>query len=179
MKKYITSDLHIGHANIMKYCPKTRPFTDINHMNAEMMREWNATVTPNDLVYILGDVTFMRPGPSAEYVCQLNGHKILIQGNHDHANLRDPDFRACFDEVHVYYEMNHAGVKVCMFHYPIAEWNKCHHGSVHFYGHVHSSPTGLEQWRAMDVGYDATGRVVCDLDQMVQEAVKRPARPHH
>lgn len=148
-------------------------------MNAEMQRMWNETVQPEDLVYILGDVTFMRSQPSAAYVRALNGHKILIQGNHDHANLRDPAFRACFDEVHVYYETSHAGVKVCMFHYPIAEWNKCHYGSVHFYGHVHGKPSGLEQWRAMDAGYDATGKVVADFDQMVQEAMKRPARPHH
>lgn len=180
MKKYITSDLHIGHANIMKFCPTTRPFRDVDHMNAEMRREWNVTVKPEDLVYILGDVTFMRPQPSVEYLRQLNGHKILIQGNHDQANLRDPAFRACFNEIHVYYETNHAGVKVCMFHYPIHfEWNKAHHGSVHFYGHCHGSKTGLEEYRARDVGFDATGKVVSDFDEMVADALTGMIPKHH
>ena len=62
MKKWITSDLHFGHANIMKFCPVTRAgFRDVDHMNECMIEEWNQSVAPEAEVFILGDVAFL-PG---------------------------------------------------------------------------------------------------------------------
>ena len=52
-------------------------------------------------------------------------------------------------------------------------------GAVHFYGHVHGKPTGLEQYRARDAAFDATGRVVSDLDVMIADALKGQIREHH
>jgi calcineurin-like phosphoesterase family protein len=144
-----------------------------------MLQQWNEAVSPEDLVYILGDVSFGSPEKSIRITRQLNGRKILIQGNHDIKNLRNPEFRECFEEVHIYHEIDHNGTKVCMFHYPIAEWNQCHRGSVHFYGHVHGNPSGLEQWRALDAGMDATGKVIVELHELFTRAMSKPARGHH
>jgi hypothetical protein len=66
-----------------------------------------------------------------------------------------------------------------MMHYPIYEWDQMHRGAVHFYGHVHGAVTGMEKYRARDVAFDATGRVVSDFDMMVKDALKGEIRSHH
>lgn len=178
MKTYITSDLHFGHANMMKFNPATRQYRDADHMNAMMIQEWNATVGVDDLTYILGDFAFLRADKATAVARSLNGRKILIEGNHDLKLLNDKTFRDCFEEVHVYHEINVDGNKVCMFHYPIHEWNQCHRGAVHFHGHVHGKPSGLEKYRVRDVGMDATGTVVVEMSDMVSRALKGEIKTH-
>jgi len=180
MKTYITSDLHFGHANIQKFCPETRSrFADVEHMNEQMIKEWNEIVTPEDTVYILGDVAFL-PAPKAIAIMQrLNGAKILVEGNHDRKLLNDPVFRACFKEVHKYLDIVYNGTRVCMFHFPIWEWDQMHRGAVHFYGHVHGKKTGMEKYRARDVAFDATGKVVVSMDEMVADALRGEIKSHH
>ena len=80
-KVFIISDTHFSHKNILKY--ESRPFDDVDHMDSEMIRRWNSVVSPNDLVFHLGDV-IIAGAKRAEYILpQLNGRKILIEGNHD------------------------------------------------------------------------------------------------
>jgi calcineurin-like phosphoesterase family protein len=180
MKTYITSDLHFGHANIMKFCPVTRAgFRDVTHMNETMIQEWNNVVTAEDTTYILGDFAFLPSAKAVEVLHRLNGKKILVEGNHDRKLLNDPVFRRCFEEVHQYLRIVHNGQLVVMFHYPIYEWDQMHRGAVHFYGHVHGSKTGLEKYRARDVAFDATGRVVSDMDAMIADALRGEIRAHH
>lgn len=179
MKTYITSDLHFSHKGIMAFCPTTRPYTDIDHMNAEMIREWNLIVKPNDLTYILGDVAFCQAQQAAGFINQLNGDKILIQGNHDSKTVKDPTFNAAFKEIHNYLEVNYNGNKLVLFHYPINEWNQMHRGSIHFYGHLHQTPSGLEKYRARNVGFDCTGRIVWDMDDAIKDAMTGEIKSHH
>ena len=174
MKTWITSDTHFGHSNIMNFCPETRGrFQDKDHMNREMIKIWNAVVGQEDLVYHLGDVSFLNVTETCDIVENLNGRKILITGNHDGKLLKKQRFRDCFEEIHDYLEITHKNKKVILFHYPIhMHWNSSHYGSVHFYGHVHGNQTGLEEYRARDVGFDATGNVVTLLDSIFSEAVE-------
>lgn len=57
---YFTSDLHFGHANIMKFHPNFRKFQNINDMDNTLIRLWNSRVNPCDEVYNLGDVSFHK-----------------------------------------------------------------------------------------------------------------------
>jgi calcineurin-like phosphoesterase family protein len=180
MKKWITSDLHFGHANIQKFCPVTRGrFKDIADMREVMIKEWNEQVAQDDETFILGDFAFLPAKDAVEILRRLNGHKILVEGNHDRKLLNDPAFRAEFKEIHQYLRYNHDGQIVIMLHYPIYEWDQMHRGAVHFYGHVHGNKTGLEQYRARDVAFDATGRVVSNMDDMIADALKGEIRAHH
>lgn len=89
MGVFFTSDLHFGHANIISFC--NRPFSDPDHMNAALIANWNATVGPNDTVWILGDVAMGKIADTLPLVQRLNGHKRLVTGNHDrcwHGNGR-------------------------------------------------------------------------------------------
>jgi calcineurin-like phosphoesterase family protein len=148
-------------------------------MNEAMIKEWNEIVEPEDTVYILGDVAFMPASKAVNILRRLNGRKILIEGNHDRKALKDPMFARCFDEVHKYLEIVHNGTKVCMFHYPIAEFNQQHRGAVHFHGHLHGNPSGIEEYRVLDVGMDSTGWIVLEMDDAVRRALKGEIKGHH
>jgi calcineurin-like phosphoesterase family protein len=180
MKTYITSDLHFGHTNIMKFCPKTRGhYKDVAHMHSEMIRMWNETVNSEDTVYILGDVAFLPADQAVSILKRLNGSLILIEGNHDRKALKDPEFRKCFVEIHKYYEITYNKTFVVMGHYPFLEWNRMHRGSVNLYGHLHGATTGMEKYRSRDVGMDATGKVVSLLDDVIADALKGEIKGHH
>ena len=77
-KEFIISDLHLGHANVIIYC--NRPFTNVGHMNAMLVRKWNKTVSDTDTVYFLGDLAMGNP---YKWLKELNGNIVLIRGNHD------------------------------------------------------------------------------------------------
>jgi calcineurin-like phosphoesterase family protein len=180
-KTYITSDLHFGHRNIMNFCPESRARykNDLAYMNEKMVLEWNEIVTPEDTVYILGDVAFMSGSDAARIINRLNGTKILIEGNHDRKTLMDVNFRNAFAEVHKYLWITYNGTQVIMFHYPIAEWDQMHRGSVHFHGHLHGGTSGMEKYRCVDVGMDSTGCIVIEMEDAIRRAMKGEIKGHH
>lgn len=181
MTVWITSDTHWGHKNIMTFCPESRARfnNDVAFMNEAMVQEWNAMVQPDDLVYILGDVAFLSPEKATIIMRKLNGSKILIEGNHDSKNLKDANFRACFNEVHQYLKLKYEGHVCILSHYPIAHWDEMHRGSLHFHGHLHGNVSGLEKFRAMDVGMDATGQIVIELSEAINRIKDNAIRQHH
>ena len=81
MTSFFTSDLHIGHANIIKYTD--RPYASVAEMNDDMVERWNSVVTADDDVIIVGDLAMGKLDESLAYVSLLNGTKYLIPGNHD------------------------------------------------------------------------------------------------
>ena len=181
MKTWITSDLHFGHKNIMKFCPETRARfkDDVAYMNNAMVEEWNARVHPGDLVYILGDVAFMSGSDAGRMINRLNGDKILIEGNHDRKTLQDATFRGAFKEVHKYLDITYDGHKCVMFHYPIAEWDQMHRGALHFHGHLHGGVSGLEKYRAFDAGMDSTGEIVVTMEYAIGRIKNNEIKSHH
>jgi calcineurin-like phosphoesterase family protein len=148
-------------------------------MNEEMVREWNEVVNPEDLVYILGDVAFLPAPKAVHFLKRMNGRKILVEGNHDRKQLKDNSFRACFEEIHKYLDINYDGRKIVMFHYPIAEWDQMHRGSIHFHGHLHGNVSGLENFRCRDMGYDSTGQIVMLMEDAIEDARKGEIKGHH
>lgn len=176
---YVTSDIHFFHQGILKFCPKTRPYADIKDMHSKLIAEWNSIVQPEDLVYVLGDISFGGLEETLRILWALNGEIILVQGNHDYKLLKNQGFRDRFKEVHSYLELEYKKTKLVMFHYPILEWNACHWGAVHLHGHTHGDPTGLEKYRVRDVGVDATGKVVQLLDAVILDAKTGEKKPRH
>lgn len=78
-KKFYTSDLHIGHKNILKF--DNRPFFNLEEMKETIINNWNGVVSDNDNVYVLGDM-FWNNSEIAEVMSKLKGNKFLIKGNH-------------------------------------------------------------------------------------------------
>jgi calcineurin-like phosphoesterase family protein len=79
--RWFTSDLHLGHGNIIDYCD--RPFADVDAMDRGLVERWNETVSGGDEVWVLGDVAMGRVDQSLLLVGRLAGTKLLIPGNHD------------------------------------------------------------------------------------------------
>lgn len=181
MTTWITSDLHFGHTNIMKFCPKTRGhFRNVDEMNSKMIANWNKCVETNDTVYILGDVSFLNVENTVAILNSLAGQKILIEGNHDAKLLKDKRFTECFTEIHKYLRLVYnKQYLLIMFHYPIYEWDQMHRGSIHFHGHLHGNDNGMPGSRALDVGMDSTGNVVSKIDDLIAKALTGYIRPHH
>lgn len=82
---YFTSDLHIGHDK--EFIWKARGFNSIEEHDTQILINWNAIVTPEDTIYILGDLCM--GGNEKEWnriYKNLNGNKVMITGNHDTIN---------------------------------------------------------------------------------------------
>lgn len=94
---YFTSDLHLGHRNIIRLC--NRPFATIEEMDETLIRNWNAKVTNGDTVYILGDLLFRNEKPAEEYLKQLKGKKHPIIGNHDRDWVKKCNLEDFFESV--------------------------------------------------------------------------------
>ena len=81
MARWFTSDLHLGHTNIIEYCD--RPFQSVGEMNAALIARWNEAVAADDEVWVLGDVAMGRMDETLPLVGELAGRKTLLTGNHD------------------------------------------------------------------------------------------------
>lgn len=173
MSVFFTSDLHLDHKNILKY--SERPFLvegetfdsytvrSILNMNSKIVERWNSVVQPADTVYVLGDFSFARSDITGSYLDQMNGHKVLIRGNHDKpatCNLTQ------WASVHDYLEIMLDGQKIVMSHYPMEFWHDAQHGSLMLHGHSHGKTLGNTQ--RTDVGVDCWNYYPVSLDQIKQ-----------
>lgn len=154
---YFTSDLHLGHTNVIKYCD--RPFKDSGEMDAKLINNWNDIIKHNDEVYIIGDFTLKSLDNAINYAKRLNGRKYLIKGNHDIFTKRQEAVEG-FEWIKEYHKLKINGQDIILFHYPIEFWDKKHHGSIHLHGHSHNkSEYNIKQKemgnKRYDVGVDA------------------------
>jgi len=177
-KTWITSDIHFHHHGILKFCAATRPYANTDEMNEVIISQWNSMISPIDKVYILGDVAFGDVQKATRIINRCRGEKVLITGNHDIKNLKDRMFRNCFTEVHDYHAFNYKGEYIVLFHYPMWEWDQMHRGSIHFHGHLHARPCGVDG-RIMDVSMDGNNCTPYLLDNLVKVMLKRPVRAHY
>lgn len=203
-KIFVTSDLHFGHENILRFEDKrwelcgtnfqkalvdkvrSEGLTDEEIMNLpdelwnkyedavckdyiqihdeELIKRWNDTVKhDNDLVFILGDLSFRKGKETNEIVKRLRGRKVLILGNHDDICIDKNFDKSLFEEIVTYKEIIVGGRRIVMFHFPISSWRQKEHGSLHLFGHVHSNSHEVQAIRnSYNVGVDVNGfRPVC------------------
>lgn len=165
MAIFFTADLHLNHKNIIKY--SSRPYADVDEMNEAIIANWNAVVTPADLVYLLGDVAFQHPKKAVSLLNRLNGTIHLVRGNHDGNLLDTEECRKRFAKVSDLMEIRvpdsdarNGRQLVVLCHFPMLTWNKAHHGAWHLHGHSHGTLKTCDtcsQARRMDVGMDTNG----------------------
>ena len=158
---YYIADTHFYHENIIRLC--NRPFKDVQEMNSVMAENWNAAVKPEDTVYVVGDFGY-RVGTQdlIKMINSLNGHKILIRGNHDIKALNDPVYRACYDGIYDIHEVVDNGVRIVLCHYPLVEWNNYFREAWHFFGHIHNADTLAQHImseipKSVNIGADCIG----------------------
>ena len=135
-KDFFIADTHFGGENIRRY--ENRPFETVQVMDEKMIENWNAVVSPEDTVYVLGDFSdYGDIDKDAEILQRLNGCKILIMGNHDchrtPQEWRDTGFAECYS-LPVLYE----GFFL-LSHEPL--YINANMPYANFYGHVHANPS--------------------------------------
>jgi calcineurin-like phosphoesterase family protein len=175
-RTFVTADHHLKHTNIIKFC--NRPFANAEEMDQALIDNWNRIVRENDLVFHLGDFTLENFDVARKFFAQLNG-KIMVLGNHWHHDrrwlpkeyfgplvLEYPDYVDEIGHVQVVPPIvvleipqgkNSYPLAITLCHYPLAVWDRKHHGAWHLHGHSHGQHQYPVDELAIDVGVDAPG----------------------
>lgn len=152
MGNFFTSDWHLGDPRMEIL---SRPFEDENEMAQAIARAYDAKITDEDTVYIVGDVVAQTSWDWRSFLKARPGRKILLRGNYDR-HLSDEDLAPYFDQIvaeddGLEVEIEHAGqnLRVWVTHYP----SLSRPDLFNLVGHIHNS------WRVqknmMNVGVDA------------------------
>ena len=170
---YFTSDLHLGHKNIISFCK--RPFADTDEMDSTLIANWNSRVTETDDIYILGDLFYRTATPPEEILRLLGGRKHLIIGNHDHTWMPKVNLAKYFEEVKDLIVLKEHGSVMTLCHYPMLSWPHSFHGGYMIFGHVHNSKLDEDGWeyirtheRMLNAGVDINGFYPVTFEEMVR-----------
>ena len=138
MNYWFTSDYHLGHANIIKYCG--RPWKCERDMTEAIIKNHNARVAPEDIVFHDGDFCFRNsPGgkqgegtvlKAVDYIRRLNGNFYFIKGNHDKNN----SLKTIVEKLVI----GHGKKRICIVHNPVHADPAY---AINFVGHIH------EKWQ--------------------------------
>ena len=118
-KIFFTSDLHANHTNIIASCH--RPYKDAEEMNEALINNWNSVVDDESVVFCLGDFAWGGYAKWKDFRDKLNGHIVLIIGNHDRRNLTSTAEKELFDFVTQQMYLRIDGRPVYLNHYPFLE----------------------------------------------------------
>ena len=166
---WITSDLHWGHKNIIKYEPHRvkdmgmKSENDMTTHNEYLIKMINEKVKRNDRIYFLGDIVFGNRDDAMAFMSRINcKNKYFINGNHDAAfNGLDNLFRWKEDMKEVTFKKNEFSFldmdfDVFMCHYPMKSWPRKSYGCMNLYGHVHSQAPYIDESEdlCLNVGID-------------------------
>jgi len=128
-KQFVIADPHFGHKGIITF-ENGRNFKTIEDHDDCIIYNWNSVVSPEDTVYVLGDVAMNRRCIATVGRC--NGRKILIKGNHDIFKLKD--YAPYFEDIRAYKIF--PDKKMILSHIPIHtqcmdRWDINVHGHLH------------------------------------------------
>lgn len=162
-KVWFTSDNHFMHTNILKYT--NRPFKSVGLMNKALIGNWNRVVGKDDVVFCLGDFALGNEKKCNDILKSLNGHKVLIKGNHEKTVLNksynmDEFNGGIYEMLEVRIndeEVSNEFQDIILCHYPFLAWNKSHRGSWSLFGHVHGifDDKPFTSPNQLDVGVDS------------------------
>jgi calcineurin-like phosphoesterase family protein len=191
MTNFYTSDLHVHHRKVasirwQRVNPTAALPEDLEAIAAWhddlLVRNWNAVVAKDDLVFVLGDLAVSGTKTSVDraldLIATLHGRKRLYPGNHDpvHAMNRDATkwkkrYHEVFEDIDIAgrrkFTLCDGSVRnVMMSHFPYTgdrdqddrdpQWRLRDCGDWLLHGHLHSegSPFHTLGTRQIDVGLD-------------------------
>ena len=185
-KVFFTSDTHFGHSNIIKYCQ--RPFNSAEHMDEVLINNWNEVVSPQDIVFHLGDFCFGSDKEWIKILQRLNGTKYLILGNHDLKKIANSNqIKDYFADINMQMRVVVDKQKMLLNHYPFLCFEGGYQNVWQLFGHVHSSKhsTGLDKERLVhlfptqyDVGVDNNNYRPVSFSQVSQIITEQQANAH-
>jgi calcineurin-like phosphoesterase family protein len=130
-------------------------------MNETLIANWNNVVTPDDVVYHLGDFAFGDALGVDRVMRRLNfAHFHFIMGNHDkpfidwYHNFGNEELTRKVTVYPHFLETKIQGNKFTLCHYAMRVWNESHRGAMHLYGHSHGTLPDDPNSKSFDVGVD-------------------------
>ncbi|MBI2598058.1 MAG: 2'-5' RNA ligase family protein [Candidatus Diapherotrites archaeon] len=159
-KIFLISDLHLDHANIIKYC--NRPFTSTEEMNETIVNNWNKIVNAEDTVYFLGDMAFGRGSRKASYwLTQLKGKTVFIEGNHEETGKVSTYERLI---------LKYKGQEFLLIHDPALKPKNWSGWTIH--GHKHNNdlkgyPLINPKWKTVNVSAELVNYTPIELDVLL------------
>lgn len=160
MNVFFISDLHLGHAGILKFSPM-RGGTTIEEHDQWIVDSWNSKVSKKDLVYILGDVSFGVQNLTP--LLRMKGQKVLIRGNHDEGPVQE--YTRYFTNVYGVYKR----YGIWMSHAPIHPDEL--RGKPNIHGHVHQN--SIPDPRYFNACVEPLGGVPISLEEVRKELIGR------
>lgn len=171
---FCTSDLHLGHNQPFLY--ESRGYASIEHHDENIVRIWNENVRPDDTVIILGDLMLNNNNGGINKLRRLNGHKMIILGNHD-TQAREELYENLWDTEVLGYAMpfRYQGYSFYLSHYPCLVSNydadkPLKRRTIALAGHNHTK----DKWCDWDKGliyhveWDAHGKPIL-LDDIITD----------
>ncbi len=168
------SDLHYGHANIIKINPNTRGhWSSVEEMNSWIENKVWESLRPGDTLFDLGDLFWKTDTTEIDRVLgkvdleTINLYKIM--GNHDAYGL----YHLPQEPMRKYYfgpgsisdlldiQVRHEGVDyfLTLCHYPMVSWNHKPYGALMLHGHCHGNIDEFNESNTdlrVDVGMDGS-----------------------
>lgn len=171
---YLTADTHFGHQKMFDWGHRSE-----SH-NEDIVNNWNETISKQDVILHLGDLTMTNKETTLEWTSQLKGRKYLVRGNHDGSSdtwFKDCGFEiipACYKKFKDKYDNPY---HVLFTHEPVItlpdEWFNIHG---HLHGNNHRSESELTTERHYDVGVDAHSLTPVKLTTIL-EVFKQQLKP--
>lgn len=161
MKMYFTSDWHLGDNRMYVW---ERPFKTTEENTEHLLKCHNSIVSEEDLVYVIGDVIYLK-ADSSQYlpiINSFNGRKILIKGNHD-ANISDEQFSPYFEQIFQEKDgllLDIDGISCYLNHYP----SLGRPDRLNLVGHIHSC--WEIQLNCINVGVDVHHFYPMDVERL-------------
>lgn len=156
---WFTSDLHLGHANIIRYC--NRPYQSVAEQDGELILRWNERVQNDDEVYVVGDFALTSSVERLRgWLQELHGKKHLVIGNHDRRYAQIPEWASARKMVDL--RLGDADVTLC--HYRLLDWRSKNGWLLHGHSHSQNPVTGA---RSYDVGVDGNGYRPVTFDEIL------------
>jgi calcineurin-like phosphoesterase family protein len=162
---YLIADTHFGHKKILQY--ENRPFSSVQEMDKTIIKNWNNTVTGDDTVIVVGDVSFYGKEETTKIIKRLKGKKILTLGNHDKWSI-DYWMDVGFDEVYKHKIIYQDWFVIS--HIPPHYYNDTT-PYFYIYGHVHSAemyPTVTKQTACVSV--ERWNYTPVNLEEIIRQA---------
>lgn len=160
-KRFITSDWHLGEDRFK--IMNRMDFSTQMEMVEHLQEKHNNMVSPEDLVYVVGDSVYAQTPEFLSEVEGFNGRKILIRGNHDRG-ISDEKFLEYFEAVVPEgdgIELTVGDIPCWLTHYP----TKSRKDFFNLVGHIHGA--WKVQLNMINIGVDANHYFPYDLDEAV------------
>ena len=164
-KKYFMSDPHFSDERLNLY-GRDLIFKNAKEVDEHIVKRCNETLTENDILYLLGDVSMTLEG--LENIKKIKcKKKILVKGNYDISaenggtakyEINDKMLLKYFDEVYEELELEIGGEKVYLNHFP----TNARVDVFNIVGHIHGCwkvgrnmvNVGLDAWHFTPVSED-------------------------